>query len=97
MKRYSVRVRRALLFGSLLLALAGCDHKPTLKNLSVEQVAAGLQSGALKVYDANIEDFRQRQGVIPGATLLRDPVDFDLEVLPKDKQAAIAFYCVDKL
>jgi hypothetical protein len=48
------------------------------------------------VFDANNDEFRKKEGIIPGAVLL-DGHDFDMKVLPADKSATLVFYCSNKL
>lgn len=48
------------------------------------------------VYDANHDDFRKQEGVIPGAVLLKDH-DYDVaSTLPADRSAPLVFYCSNK-
>lgn len=47
------------------------------------------------VYDANINETRERYGIIPGATLLSSDENYSLSVLPPDKHATLVFYCAD--
>lgn len=48
--------------------------------------------------DANDAEFRQENGVIPGAKLLSSFDRYDLaKELPADKNAPLVFYCADRL
>jgi hypothetical protein len=48
--------------------------------------------------DANDAEFRQKNGVIPGAKLLSSFNRYDLaKELPADKNAPLVFYCADRL
>ncbi|HET9037088.1 MAG TPA: rhodanese-like domain-containing protein [Myxococcaceae bacterium] len=48
--------------------------------------------------DANDAEFRQKNGVIPGAKLLSSFDRYDLaKELPADKNAPLVFYCADRL
>ena len=47
------------------------------------------------IYDANDPDTRAQFGVIPGATPLKSSDDYDLTVLPSDKDAKLVFYCTN--
>jgi hypothetical protein len=48
--------------------------------------------------DANDADFRQKNGVIPGAKLLTSFKDYDLKKeLPANKDAPLVFYCSGRL
>lgn len=48
---------------------------------------------AIYVFDANDNQTREKEGVIPGSTALKGTRDYNLSVLPKDKTAAVVFYC----
>lgn len=90
--------RRVLLAAFAALALASCHKGPKPKDLSVEQVAAGLKAGTLYAFDANTDGFRKKNGFVPGAKLLDDHDGYDCaKTLPEDKAAAIVFYCSGKL
>ncbi|MGZ3691309.1 MAG: rhodanese-like domain-containing protein [Pseudobdellovibrio sp.] len=45
------------------------------------------------VFDANDNQTRTKEGVIPGAVALKSPKEYDLSILPKDKTAEVVFYC----
>ena len=46
------------------------------------------------VYDANGDDTRQKEGIIPGAVLLSSFNSYDVaKTLPQDKSSALVFYC----
>ena len=48
--------------------------------------------------DANDAEFRQENGVIPGAKLLSSFDRYDLaKELPADKNTSLVFYCADRL
>lgn len=48
--------------------------------------------------DANDAEFREKNGVIPGAKLLSSFNRYDLvRELPADKDAPLVFYCADRL
>jgi hypothetical protein len=48
--------------------------------------------------DANDAEFREKNGVIPGAKLLSSFNRYDLaRELPADKNAPLVFYCADRL
>jgi hypothetical protein len=50
------------------------------------------------VLDANEPEFRQQNGVIPGARLLSSFDKFDVsKELPADRDAPLVFYCADRL
>ncbi len=91
-------LRRSLLVGLAALALAACSNKPKPKELTVQQVAQGIEAGTLRAFDANTDGYRKKHGIIPGATLLADHDGYDCaKTLPEDKAAAIVFYCSGRL
>jgi len=47
------------------------------------------------VLDANNAEFRAKEGVIPGATLLPESHDYSVALLPKDKDTTLVFYCAN--
>jgi rhodanese-related sulfurtransferase len=88
---------RRILLGTLLLsALAVCaESKEKFRLIQVTDLEA-LQKDAqhpVAIFDANDPEFRAKNGVIPGATLLASSHDYDLKVLPGDKATPLVFYC----
>ena len=76
--------------------LAGCRADLNgLQTASIDELASWRARHAnLTVCDANNDDTRQRYGVIPGAVLLSDYRDYDLDSeLPGDRDATLVFYC----
>ena len=63
-------------------------HPAGLKTL---MAAAG---GSLYIFDANVSEIRARFGVILNAKLLGSR-DYDLSILPADKDAKLVFYCAN--
>jgi rhodanese-related sulfurtransferase len=47
--------------------------------------------------DANDPEFREKNGIIPGAKLLSSFDAYDLKELPETKDAPLVFYCSNKL
>ncbi len=97
-----IRVMRTLLFSTVIaLASVGCSSqkdttaevKHDLPEISIADVAAGLDAKQLTVIDCNGEDTRKKHGVIPGAILVEDEEKFPASVLPSDKKAKLVFYC----
>ncbi len=91
-----------------LLTLAVLSSAPTaaaptsvdqgFQLIHVSQLAQMLkeQSASVRVLDANNQDFRQKEGVIPGATLLPESHDYDVAaLLPKEKADTLVFYCAN--
>jgi hypothetical protein len=91
---------RLLLFLPLLLAL-GCWSRPDeegFKTIHVDDLVALLSSSENRptVVDANGSEFRAKEGVIAGATLLSSYTKYDVEKeLPSAKDARLVFYCAD--
>jgi hypothetical protein len=68
--------------------------------IHVNDLATLLADPQHKVYvfDANHDEFRQKEGVIAEATLLSSAHDYDVKkVLPPDKGAPLVFYCSNRL
>ena len=53
-------------------------------------------SPAVYVFDANGNDTRKKEGVIPGAILLPSHDHYALNVLPQDKSSNLVFYCANE-
>ena len=86
----------ALLMLSAVAVWVGCRADTTgLSTLTVEQLYALHGSGAdLVVCDANTEETRSRDGVIPGAVLLSNYRDYDASAeLPAEADHTLVFYC----
>lgn len=64
------------------------------KEITVEQLAS-LEYGKVTIFDVNNAKVRGDKGVIPGAVLLSSSSQYDLSVLPKDKDAKLVFYCAN--
>ena len=95
---------RTLLFSAVIaLASVGCSkdkadqHEQTehanLPEISVADVAAGIEAKSLAVYDCNSDKTRKKVGILPGAVLVDDTEAYDAGILPADKSAKIVFYC----
>ena len=95
---------RTLLFSvAIALASTGCSKagekaptaqdEPALPEMSVDEVAAGMDAKQLTVFDCNGVDTRKKHGVIPGAILVEDEEAYPASILPTDKAAKIVFYC----
>ncbi|MBA3460843.1 MAG: hypothetical protein H0T46_12820 [Deltaproteobacteria bacterium] len=94
---------RTLLF-SVAIALAapslGCESKDSkskvehnLPEMSVDEVAAGLEAKTLTAVDCNSEKTRKKAGTLPGAILIEDEETFTASALPADKNTKLVFYC----
>ena len=88
---------RRILLGTLLLsalAVAG-EPKEKFRLIQVADLEA-LQKDSrhpVAIFDANDPEFRAKNGIIPGATLLTSSHGYDLKVLPADKATPLVFYC----
>ncbi len=84
-----------------LIAVVGCGSGATeegLKLINAADLVALLDSpgGTTTVLDANGADFRAKEGIIAGATLLSNYKRYDVEKeLPSNKDARLVFYCAD--
>jgi hypothetical protein len=97
-------MRRLLLALPLILFFACDKQQPSggggggVKNVSVDQVAEWVNAKSATVLDANNDDFRANNGVVPGAVLLANYLDWDPPtVLGPDKQRQLVFYCTNRL
>jgi rhodanese-related sulfurtransferase len=91
-----VRSVLALLMLSAVATWVGCRADTTgLSTLTVEQLSALQSSDAdLVLCDANTEETRSRDGVIPGAVLLSNYRDYDAAAeLPTEQGKQVVFYC----
>jgi hypothetical protein len=96
---------RTLLFSAALaVASLGCSEKSNqtdtkaeakhdLPEMSVDEVAAGLEAKQLTAVDCNGDKTRKKHGVLAGAILIEDEETFPASVLPADKATKLVFYC----
>jgi len=91
----------ATLAAPAALACEGEGHakqaeKKSVTNMSVTQVAGLQKEKKVTVLDANGEDFRKQNGIIPGAVLLTHFNQYDAaKELPAAKDAKLVFYCAN--
>ena len=100
--RGSVRALSIPALALLLAATTGCapggGEDEGFKLIHVADLVTQLGSGknAPTVLDANGADFRAKEGVIAGATLLSSYKAYDVaKELPARKDAPLVFYCAD--
>ena len=96
MNRLALLPLGLLLAGGVALA-AEAQQKFRLIELSELE---SLQKGSppATVLDANEVEFREKNGVIPGAKLLSSFDGYDTQKeLPADKNAPLVFYCSNRL
>ncbi len=97
-------MRRLLFAVPVLLFAFACNkqessgssqaEKGAIKEVDVETAASWLDAKSAKAVDANTEDFRAQNGVVPGAVLLTNYLDWEPpEVLGPDKAQKLVFYC----
>jgi hypothetical protein len=93
---------RTLLFSAVIaLASFGCSKSKDdtsaahqeLPEMTVDEVAAGLEAKQLTVVDCNGDKTRKKHGILPGAILIEDEETFPASVLPADKATKLLFYC----
>ena len=96
---------RTLLFSAVIaVASIGCSEKADrdskaevkhddLPEMTVDEVAAGLEAKTVTAVDCNSDKTRKKVGVLPGAILIDDEETFTASVLPADKTAKLVFYC----
>jgi hypothetical protein len=91
-----------LAVGVLLAAglAVAAEPKEKFRLIEVPELEA-MQKDArapVTVLDANDVEFRQKNGVIPGAKLLSSFKDYDLKKeLPANHDAPLVFYCSNRL
>lgn len=101
---YAAPMRTLLFSAAVVLASMGCNEKSgskatseevdqDLPEISIDEVAAGIEAKTLTVVDCNSEKTRKKVGALPGAILLDDEETYPASMLPADKSAKIVFYC----
>jgi hypothetical protein len=94
-------MRRPLVLALALALASACGPSGSAEEgfrvIHVDDLAAMLASPrAPTVLDANRDDFRSSQGIIPGAVLLSSYNKYDVaSELPGDQHAPLVFYCAD--
>ena len=66
------------------------------KKVTVPELAKLTSAKQATVVDANNNEFRSKNGVIPGAILLTSSSEFALSELPAKKDAKVVFYCASE-
>ena len=68
--------------------------KAKVAELTVDQVDGFMaKKSKIAIFDANSESTRKEKGVIPTATLLPSSSQYELSLLPSDKDTKLIFYC----
>jgi len=86
-----------LLASSLALA---AQPSPPFRLIGVEELESMQRDTAHPpaVLDANEPEFREKNGIIPGARLLSSFDRYDVaRELPADRATPLIFYCADRL
>ena len=87
---------------ALLAAGLACaaEHKEKFRLIELSELES-LQKDArapVTMLDANDKEFRDKNGVIPGAKLLSSFDRYDIpKELPADRSAPLVFYCSNRL
>jgi len=84
-----------LLVGSLAVA---AQPEEKFRLIEVPELESLQKTIPVTVLDANDAETREKNGVIPGATLLSSFNQYNLQKeLPPDKNAPLVFYCTSRL
>lgn len=75
---------------------AATEEVGALPTVTVDELATLIQGGKGQAVDANNAATRERQGVIPGATILSHFERYDIAELPADKDTPLVFYCANE-
>ena len=81
------------------MATAGCQtakQHAAVKEMTVTELAELTKANSAIPVDANGEDFRKENGVIPGAILLTNYRTFPMSELGEDKDRKLVFYCTSR-
>ncbi|MBM4379868.1 MAG: rhodanese-like domain-containing protein [Deltaproteobacteria bacterium] len=100
----SLLAAAALALSAVPAAALACDgagekqvSRAPWQPVTVDALATRLEKKAVTVFDANHEDFRAKNGVLPGAKLLSSSSSYDVEKeLPAQKDTALVFYCANE-
>ena len=68
-----------------------------LKKVTIPELAKLTTDKKATVLDANSNDFRAKNGVIPGAILLTSSSEFAVSELPAKKDTKLVFYCANTM
>ncbi len=85
-----------ILLAAAALALLACHSEAPVKEISIAELARLQREGAIRIFDVNTDEFREKNGMVPGATPLPSSADYPLSLLPADKGEKLAFYCANR-
>jgi hypothetical protein len=92
------RMKLWSLAAGVALTVAGCSNKQAVvKEIAVAEAAQLHKAGQMVPVDANTDDFRKDNGIVPGAILLASSSRYDVSVLPPEKTKKLVFYCTSRL
>lgn len=100
----SLLAAAALALTALPAAALACDcageeqaSRAPWQPVTVDALSTRIDKKAVTVYDANREEFRAKNGIIPGARLLSSSSGYDVaKELPAQKDTALVFYCANE-
>ena len=94
----TLAIAAAVLAPAAALACDGMHQQASFepRKASVAEVAAWTKAKAAVPVDANGQDTRASQGVIPGAVLLTSTSEYALSELPANKASKLVFYCASE-
>lgn len=72
---------------------APAEDEASYDEWSIEKVASAIESKSAVPVDANSEETRKGEGVVPGAVLLTSSSRYEASELPDDKATELVFYC----
>jgi rhodanese-related sulfurtransferase len=95
---FTVAFAAAVLAPAAALACEGMKQQASLepRKATVAEVAAWTRTRAVVPVDANGQETRASQGVIPGAVLLTSSSEYALSELPANKASKLVFYCASE-
>ncbi len=83
------------------LAVAGKDKAAKSEGFKLIKVAElskwmdGPEKASVHIYDANSDEARKADGLIPGAVALASSSSYEVSVLPENKADKVVFYCAN--
>jgi hypothetical protein len=96
-EQYDVAMIRVFV-AALMLLTVGCKREPApVKEIAVADAAAQFAAGKATPVDANVDEYRDAVGWVPGAVRLTDYNEYPLTELPQDKDRPLVFYCTSRM
>ena len=95
----SLAVATSLVVPAAAFACEGENHQAKATEpakATVADVATWTKAKQATPVDANGQETRTKQGVIPGAVLLTSSSTYDVKELPADKSSKLVFYCANQ-